>query len=71
MTSKKATKTTQGATVSNCSVTNMPATANEHTRAAVEALAGAAKANAEAISAIARALQGGDARIDSAFRFGA
>lgn len=47
-------------TIQNCSIVNTSA-ANEHTRAAVEALASAAKANAEAISAIAVSLKGSPA----------
>ena len=58
-------------TVSHCSVTNTTAPANEHTRAAVEALALAAKANADAIAEIAKALRGADARMDAGFRIGA
>jgi hypothetical protein len=51
-------------TVQNCTITNTSA-ANEHTRAAVEALAAAAKANAEAISRIADALKGSPATIEN------
>jgi len=47
-----------GNTISNCNFESHSA-ANEHTRASVEALAAAAEANAEAISQIAKALQGG------------
>lgn len=43
--------------ISNCNFTANNA-ANEHTRAAVLALAAAAQANAEAISSIASALKG-------------
>lgn len=46
-----------GTVISNCNITTHSA-ANEHTRAAVEALAAAAKANAESITQIAKALQG-------------
>ena len=55
-------------TVSNCSITNNSA-ANEHTRAAVEALAAAAKANAEAITAIANSLKGSPAAMEYGFYF--
>lgn len=48
-------KPTQPLMITNCQFTNNSA-ANEHTRAAVEALAAAAKANAEAIEAIAEAM---------------
>jgi hypothetical protein len=47
-----------GTVISNCTITAHSA-ANEHTRSAVEALAAAAQANADAISQIAKALQGG------------
>jgi hypothetical protein len=57
-------------TVTGCSVTNTPATTNEHTRAAVEALALSAKANADAIAEIAKALRGADAKMGAGFRFG-
>jgi hypothetical protein len=50
-------------TIQNCHITNTSA-ANEHTRAAVEALAAAAKSNAEAISAIANGLKGSPATMD-------
>lgn len=46
-------------TVANCTFTGNTS-ANEHTRAAAVALAEAAKANAEAIAEIARALKGGN-----------
>jgi hypothetical protein len=49
--------------IQNCTITNTSA-ANEHTRAAIEALAAAAKANAEAISAIANGLKGSPATMD-------
>lgn len=52
-----------GATIQNCHIVNTSA-ANEHTRAAVEALAAAAKANAEAITAIANGLKGSPATMD-------
>jgi seryl-tRNA(Sec) selenium transferase len=55
--------------VSNCTVTNN-SSANEHTRAAVEALANAVAENARAVTAIAQALQGGGARMDAGIRFG-
>ena len=56
--------------VSHCSVTNTTAPANEHTRAAIESLALAAKANADAIAEIAKALRGGKAKIDAGFHIG-
>lgn len=56
-------------TITNCSVVNSSA-ANEHTRAAVEALAAAAKANADAIAEIARALKGSPATMDAGFKVG-
>lgn len=52
-----------GAHIENVNITNSSA-ANEHTRAAVEALAGAATANANAIAEIARALKGAPATIE-------
>jgi seryl-tRNA(Sec) selenium transferase len=55
--------------VSNCTVTNN-SSANEHTRAAVEALANAVAENARAVTAIAQALQGGGARMDAGIRLG-
>jgi hypothetical protein len=45
-----------GTVISNCHIETHSA-ANEHTRAAVTALAAAAQANAEAITQIAKALQ--------------
>lgn len=45
-----------GTTITGCNI-QMTSSANEHTRAAVEALAAAAQANANAISAIAEALK--------------
>lgn len=56
-------------TIQHCSVTNSSA-ANEHTRAAVEALARAAEANARAIEAIANGLKGSPATIENGFRLG-
>lgn len=58
-------------TVSHCAVTNTTAPANEHTRAAVEALANAARANADAIAACAAALKGGNAILETGIRLGA
>ena len=55
--------------VEGCTFTNTSA-ANEHTRAAVEALAAAAKANAEAIAAIASALKGSPATMECGLRVG-
>lgn len=51
-----------GAHIENVNITNSSA-ANEHTRAAVEALAKAAEANARAISDIASGLKGSPASI--------
>ena len=56
--------------VENCVITNTTAPTNEHTRDAVVALAEAVKANANALAEIARALKGGDARMDAAIRIG-
>ena len=58
-----------GTIIQNCSFVNTSA-ANEHTRAAVEALAAAAKANAEAITAIANSLKGSPATMDRAINIG-
>ena len=57
-----------GSTIQNCTFTNTTAPANEHTRDAVVALAKALEANAVALGEAARALKGGDARMDSAIR---
>lgn len=62
-TTKKQPARVAHVTVRNCTITNSSA-ANEHTRAAVEALSAAAKANAEAINAIANALKGSPATIE-------
>lgn len=56
-------------TVSNCTITNI-SSANEHTRAAVESLAAAAAENARAIAAIAEALKGGNAHMETGIRVG-
>lgn len=56
-------------TVQNCTITNTSA-ANEHTRAAVEALANAARANADAIAEVARALKGEPATMQSGIHVG-
>jgi hypothetical protein len=56
-------------TIQNVSIVNTSA-ANEHTRAAVEALSAAAKANAEAITAIANGLKGSPATMDRAINIG-
>lgn len=56
-------------TVANCTITNI-SSANEHTRAAVEALANAVAENARAITAIAQALEGGGARMGAGIRLG-
>ena len=55
--------------IQNCSIVNTSA-ANEHTRAAVEALAAAAKANAEAITAIANGLKGSPATMEYGINIG-
>jgi hypothetical protein len=57
-------------TIQNCNITNTSA-ANEHTRVAVEALSKAAQANAEAILAIANALKGSPATIETGIKLGA
>lgn len=44
--------------ITGCTFTNQAVAANEHTMASVVALANAAKANADAIAACARCLQG-------------
>ena len=71
MSTKKVTKAAPShrTTIQNCNIVNTSA-ANEHTRAAVEALAGAAKANAEAIEAIANGLKGSPATMDRAINIG-
>mgnify|MGYP000891961986 CR=1 FL=1 len=47
--------------ITNCNITSNNSTAaNEHTRAAIEALARASERHAEALIAIANALKGGD-----------
>lgn len=56
--SNAAFETQIGTSVANCTFTTSSA-ANEHTRAAVEALAAAVGRNADAIAEIARALKGG------------
>lgn len=56
-------------TIQDVSIVNTSA-ANEHTRAAVEALAKAAEANARAISDIALALQGSPATMETGIRIG-
>lgn len=61
--SKAEKKPQAGMTVQNCTITNTSA-ANEHTRAAVEALAQAAGENARAIAAIAVALKGSPAHME-------
>jgi hypothetical protein len=62
-TKPKPTEDKRQAIIQNCSIVNTSA-ANEHTRAAVEALAHAAKANADAIAAIADGLKGSPATMD-------
>jgi hypothetical protein len=56
-------------TIRDVSIVNNSA-ANEHTRAAVEALAAAVKANAEAIAEIARALKGAPASMEYGIKVG-
>ena len=56
-------KQSPSAHIENVTITNT-SSANEHTRAAVEALARAAEANAEAIRAIAESLKGSPANIN-------
>lgn len=56
-------KPTTETVIQNCTFTNSVPAVNKHTRAAVEALAKAAEANAEAIKAIADALRGGNAHV--------
>lgn len=62
MTAKKGTTVNKtGAHIANCSVTvNNSTAANEHTASAIAALANAAKANADALAEMARALKGGN-----------
>ena len=57
--------------VEHCNVTNTTAPTNEYTRDAVVALAEALEANANALAEAARALKGGNAQMDAAFRIGA
>jgi hypothetical protein len=58
-------------TVTGCSFVNtVSAEANEHTRAAVEALANAAAENARAITEIAKALQPPTATFEPCIRIG-
>jgi hypothetical protein len=59
-TSTTAPASEPGTVIQHCSFVNTSA-ANEHTRYAVEALAAAAKANADAITAIANCLKGSPA----------
>lgn len=67
---KKAPKSQPPTTsISDCTVTNTSA-ANKHTRAAVEALANALKANADAIAETARALKGSPANMECGIRLG-
>ena len=66
MATKKQPSTT---TIENCNFTNTSA-ANEHTRAAVEALAMAVTENARAIQAIANALKGSSATMETAIKIG-
>lgn len=63
------TAPTNSTVVQNCSIVNTSA-ANEHTRAAVEALARAAEANAKAISDIAQGLKGSPANMEHGIYFG-
>jgi hypothetical protein len=59
-----------GMQITNCTFNNTTTPANEHTRDAIVALAKALEANAVAIGEAARALKGGDARMDSGIRVG-
>jgi hypothetical protein len=68
-TKKPASAPAPSYTVKDCSFVNTSA-ANEHTRAAVEALAAAAKANADAIAEIAKSLQGSPATMGAGLRIG-
>lgn len=55
--------------ISNCTVNNGP-NVNEHTCAAIVALARAIEANAMAVAEASKALKGGDALIGNVFRMG-
>lgn len=58
---KDTTVNKTGASITNCSVVvNNSTAANEHTASAITALANAAKANADALAEMARALKGGN-----------
>ena len=61
MNKAKAAKPNSAIGFSDINITTSVPPTNEHTSAAVESLARAATANAEAIMAIAKALQGGNA----------
>ena len=56
--------------IENCNVKNTTAPTNGHTRDSVVALAKALEANANAIAEVARALKGGNAILENAFKFG-
>lgn len=66
---QSAAKPTPTYNIENCTFTNTSAS-NKHTRAAIEALANAVKANAEAIGKIADALKGSPAHMEAAIRIG-
>ena len=53
-------KLSDGTTVRDCTFTISPSAIDNESSAAFESLAAAAKANAEAIAEIARAMRGGD-----------
>jgi len=63
MATKKPAAPSNSTVIQNCSIVNTSA-ANEHTRAAVEALARAAEANANAINSIAQGLKGSPASMN-------
>lgn len=56
--------------IDSCHVEVKGVPCNEHTRAAIEALAKAAQANAEAISACAKAMQGGAINLEAGIKVG-
>lgn len=58
---KTATPPAAGTVIQDVNVSDVSNAANKHTRAAIEALAAAATANANAIAAIAKALEGAPA----------
>jgi hypothetical protein len=56
--------------IESCSVSNIVPATNEHTRAAVVAMAKAVEANANALAKMAEALRGGNAIMDCGIRAG-